>query len=291
MQTRLRATALTILTLGSLTIAGLAGCARGNDAATTASEWAFDTTGFRTVLLRGNGGFPDFDGNSQEGIANALRKRYPAVEVDFHVTKDSVLVTSHDAELGGDCGTVVDRTWRELKGCSMPNGLHLATLEDVLASNFHETFLDLKNGYTVQELNDLAVDVAIAAVQAAGAERRTVLMLYRITPQIAAKLTAAGLRGGAKGFPTSDTEVRALIDVAAANGLEMMCSEARYLTPELVQYATSRGVWLLAWDLRGSGGVEHARALAAAGLGGMIARDVQLINAQVRPSSSLGGTR
>ncbi len=265
---------------------GLAGCTERAPRAGS-GDWAFDTTGFRTVMIRSNGAQPAVDGDSREGIAAARAQRLPYVEVDLLLTKDSVLVTAHDLNLGGTCGDVRERTWAELASCTLDGGRHVASLDELLEAGFVETFLDLKTGLDQPELNAVAVARAVAAVQRADASGRAVLMIYGVTPELAATVRGAGVRAGAKGYPDSDSTVRALIDLAAAHGLEMLCSEARFITPEHVRYATSRGVWLLPWDLRGPAGVAHAKALAAAGIGGMITRDVALIDAHVRPAASL----
>jgi hypothetical protein len=248
------------------------------------SGWRFDPAGFRTVMIRANGDRPYVPGNSLEGIQASRSQGIPFVEMDLLLTKDSMLVAAHDSSFDATCGLVIEQTLEDLRACAAHRGKTVATVDDLLSAGFHETFLDLKVGYLYPELNEVAVGRAIRAIEAANAQERTVVMLYAVTPEIATMFRDAGIRGGTKGYPETPDEILALVDLAAMHGLEMMCSEAQYLRPDLVAEAAARNVWLLPWDLRGAAGVDHARELATAGIGGLIVRDIGLTDREIRPS-------
>lgn len=86
----------------------------------------------------GDGVLPE---NSAEGIARNIALGYDGVEIDIHVTSDSVFVLLHDDScrrmLGID-GTVDQHTWAELKDMplrnhTVPTNLRPARLDTVLA--------------------------------------------------------------------------------------------------------------------------------------------------------------
>ncbi len=68
-------------------------------------------------------------------LQKAIDSGYYMVEIDVRLTKDSVLITQHDAHFRKYFDTdllVTDMTWKEIQSLRHPSGYHVLLLEEVL---------------------------------------------------------------------------------------------------------------------------------------------------------------
>lgn len=247
-------------------------------------NWQRFPDAFRIVMMRGVAPEPFVQGNSLESFEAALEQDVTFVEADFRMSKDDHLVATHHANMGGDCGNVGDKTLEELRECRLSGGRRVATLADLLSMDFEQIYIDLKeNGGESDARLLAAIREAIERIEAAERTDSAVLMLYRVTDDVAQSIEEHKIRAGTKGYPSSDEEVRELIDLAARHGMETMCINASSLSAELVHYSASRGVWQLPWDHARESNIPHWQELAAAGIGGMIVDTRRIISENVEP--------
>jgi glycerophosphoryl diester phosphodiesterase len=223
---------------------------------------------FLVVSIRGTplDGTPQ--GNSLEGLEQALADGIRFVEVDLRRTGDFGIVSSHESLVPG-CGELTTMTLDEAKACVLSNGTHLATLDDLLAFDFDGIFLDLKSTETTNAANAESVMLSvIRSVEEADRLETAVAMSYSLAPNVLAVMNDAGLRFGYKGYPAA-ADAAAFAETALAAGAEMICVEDSVLDPDLVASFLGRGLWILGWSLAPER-VDHWRALRDAGMGGLI---------------------
>ena len=236
---------------------------------------------FQATSMRGSATKPVFiDGNSIEALEAAHKQGIRFVEVDFWLTSDSVFLSSHDRG-SKRCGLVADLTAKRAKACALEGNRHMATLEELLALPFDGIFLDLKD--TKSKDDDRVATVvqgAANAVRKAGREKDVVLMVYRAPAAAVGLVRERGLRAGMKGYPESPADTDALGDQAARHGFEMVCVNAKHVTPEVIRRAARRGVWHLPWSIESSK-VGDWQELVAAGAGGFISHHYDLMVAEV----------
>jgi hypothetical protein len=132
------------------------------------------------------------------------------------------------------------------------------------------------------ELGPRAVELAAEAIVRAGRRDDTVVMVYQPTDEVVALLKKYKLRGGIKGYPENLRETNELVDRAATAGLEMICVNAKYVSPEIIERSASVGVWHLPWSLD-SDRIDHWQSLAKAGVGGMIVQHYRAARDRVAP--------
>ncbi len=243
---------------------------------------------FQVVSLRGSAVNPFLSGNSLESLQLAAQEGVQFVEVDFQLTADDVLVSSHEKDIE-KCGTVMTLPTEVVRKCVLPGGRHVATLEELLKLPFEAIYLDLKDGrYRDVARAQRAATVAAEAVATAGRQKDVVLMMYHFPEQTLALLRRLGLRGGGKGYPKSPEETEQLVEKAARAGLEMVCVNAEFVSPALVSRSAELGVWHLPWSTDAES-IEHWKALASAGAGGLVVLGYELTKEQVAPRwSALG---
>jgi glycerophosphoryl diester phosphodiesterase len=73
--------------------------------------------------------------NSREALENAIKRSYWMVEVDLRLTKDSVLITHHDANFKKYFGldsTVSSMTWAQIRRLKSNQGYQVMSFEDLL---------------------------------------------------------------------------------------------------------------------------------------------------------------
>lgn len=255
----------------ALALAGLVGC---GDTRGAPADARTDAVSFRSVQIRAAGLAPLIDGNTAEGLVEAARRGVRFIELDVSLSRDLRLVTAHDLVADGGCGPVSESTIEHQTTCVLASGRRRTTLEQALGAGFDEVFIDLKTGLDEPHRHLDAVRAAIAAIEAAGAKQRAVVMLYEPDSSLVRTLRQAGIRAGAKGYPANAQETRRLVDAAATLGLELVCSEARHLDVETVRHAAERGVWLLPWHVGAVSQSSHIRDLVTAGIGGLISDDL-----------------
>src|SRR5262245_7151388 len=244
--------------------------------------------GFRPGVIAGTAPGRRLTYNTLEGFRLSARAGVRTAEGDFRLTRDGVLVATHDDRMRGNCGRVSRHTLAELRRCRM-NGYRVAALDDVLALPFEEIYLDLKdtrrhgNPTWSPATAQAAVVAAIAAIDARGRAADVVLMIYDASPDATAAIRAAGMRGGFKGYPRTAAAADAMTDTAAAAGLELVCINVAQLTPEVLARARSLGVWHLGWD-GGPPGVQRWRSRAAAGMRGLITYYYRTVVEKVAPA-------
>nr|MBI1229263.1 hypothetical protein [Cytophagales bacterium] len=91
---------------------------------------------YTLIAHRGGVISDDAPENSLAALQEAIDRGYYMVEVDMRLTKDSVLITQHDAHFRKYFGTdlqVADMTWDEIKQLQHPSGYRVLMLEEVLA--------------------------------------------------------------------------------------------------------------------------------------------------------------
>lgn len=216
-------------------------------------------TGFRAAQIR--------TGNSIEGYLNP-QSCY--AESDFMLTKDDQVVSTHNDDLTGTCGSVAASTYDELKSCHMANGWRIGRLSDFLALPLSEWFIDLKSSDDLDDADVVrAVTATIDEIKRFGRQDGAVIMMYR-APQAAVDLVKQnGIRAGMKGYPSSSQQAKAMVDEAHQHGFELVCMNIAYMNKDFLDYSKSLGVWQLAWE---GGEVPHEqwKVLADEGLGGLI---------------------
>ena len=237
---------------------------------------------FQVVSLRGTAVHPFLSGNSYESLQLAAKQGVRFVEVDFQLTADDVLVSSHEKDIEG-CGTVMTLPSEFVRKCALPGGRHVATLEQLLRLPFEAIYLDLKDGrYRDVARAQRAAAVAAEAIVAADRQRDVVMMMYHFPEQTLALIRKRGLRGGGKGYPKSPEDAQHLVARAARAGLEMVCVNAKHVSPALVRRSARLGIWHLPWSTDADS-IEHWRRLAAAGAGGIVVLGYDLAREQVAP--------
>ncbi len=227
--------------------------------------------GFRVTQIRAGG-------NSLEAY-----RRVPTcfAESDFQQTPYGAIISAHDDQLTGNCGTVGQSTPLILRECRMANGDHIAALSDFLALPLTEWFLDLK---TTQSENDQevvrAVRAAVDEIKAAGRQQGAVLMIYRAPGEVVELVRASRIRAAMKGYPKTIEGARQLVLEANRNGFEMVCVNIAMISESLVEEARGLGVWLLAWET-GEKSPAYWQKLAKAGLGGLITPRIALATEKI----------
>jgi glycerophosphoryl diester phosphodiesterase len=240
---------------------------------------------FQVVSLRGSAVNPFLSGNSVESLQLAAREGVRFVEVDFQLTADDVLISSHEKDIE-KCGTVMTLPSEVVRKCVLPGGRHVATLEQLLALPFEAIYLDLKDGrYRDVARAQRAATAAAKAVASAGRQKDVVLMMYHFPEKTLSLLRKLGLRGGGKGYPKSEEDAEQLVEKTARAGLEMVCMNAEFVSPALVRRSAELGVWHLPWSTDADS-IEHWKALASAGAAGMVVLGYELAEKQVAPQWS-----
>ena len=240
---------------------------------------------FQVVSLRGSAVNPFLSGNSHESLQLASQEGVRFVEVDFQLTADDVLVSSHEKDIDG-CGTVMTLPSEVVRKCVLPGGRHVATLEELLKLPFEAIYLDLKDGrYRDVDRAHRAATIAGEAVAAAGRQKQVVLMMYHFPERTLRLIRRLGLRGGGKGYPKSEEEAEQLVKRTARAGLEMVCMNAEFVSPALVRESAKAGIWHLPWSTDADS-IEHWKQLAAAGAGGIVVLGYRLAKEQVAPEWS-----
>jgi len=227
---------------------------------------------FRVTQIRAGG-------NSLEAY-----RRVPTcfAESDFKQTPYGAIISAHDNNLSGNCGTISQSTPRILKECRMANGDHVAALSDFLRVPLTEWFIDLK---TTQSGNDQEVvrviQAAIDEIRAAGRKQGAVLMVYRAPQEAVALVRTSHVRAAMKGYPKTVEGSRQLVLEAQKNGFEMVCVNIGVIDKSLVEFAKGLGVLLLAWEteIKPPASLQE---LAEAGLGGLITGNIGVVSEKVR---------
>lgn len=91
---------------------------------------------YTLIAHRGGVVGPDAPENSLAALEKAIERGYQRVEIDMRISKDSVLITHHDAHLRKYFNIdrqVSDLTWEELQHLTHPSGYRILKLEEVLA--------------------------------------------------------------------------------------------------------------------------------------------------------------
>ena len=125
--------------------------------------WSFAGYSQHYQLIAHRGGVVDSlrPENSQEALQEAIRRGYDMIETDVRMTKDSFLVTHHDASLKRTFG--IDKplsafTWKELRALKGANGYRILSFEQVLqqAKGHLQIMIDLKiSGYHPEVFHQL----------------------------------------------------------------------------------------------------------------------------------------
>nr|WP_301005348.1 glycerophosphodiester phosphodiesterase family protein [Lunatimonas sp.] len=88
------------------------------------------------IAHRGGVVGPDAPENSLAALETAIERGYQMVEIDLRLTKDSVLITQHDAHFRRYFNVdrlVSEMTWEEIRQLEHPSGYRVLRLEEALA--------------------------------------------------------------------------------------------------------------------------------------------------------------
>ena len=237
---------------------------------------------FQVTSMRGTSHTPYLEGNTLDSIQAAARQGIDYIEVDLVLTRDESLVTAHQAYVKG-CGTINRMQLNEVRGCKLPGGLRVATLEAVLALPFKGVFLDFKDTREADPIRaQRSVERAALAVVERQRQQGTVLMLYDTPAASVRPVTQHQLRAGIKGYPKSVEEAREMANRAAELGFEMLSVNTDYVTTELLADSARQGVWHLPWSTDPKS-APHWRALAEGGAGGLIVLQYDLARKDIAP--------
>ena len=236
-------------------------------------------TEFQVTTMQGVSVNPVLKGNTINALRLAHQQGVRYVEVDLFTSEDGVLVTTHEPGIRG-CGDVRKMAAAAALQCRLPGQLRVASLAQVLEIPFAGIYLDLKETKQL-EAAEPTVRRAAQAVVEAKRQADVVLMVYQAPDSVVQTIRAHGLRAGMKGYPEHARDTMKLARQAAAAGFEMVCVKAKYVTPELVAESAKLGVWHLPWSVTRR--PAHWRALAEAGVGGMIVQQYQWVRDHVAP--------
>jgi len=224
---------------------------------------------FRNVSLKCRTYAPVIRGNCIEAFEDAPKKGVKYAEADFRLCADGILVTGHDDELGGNCGTASTSTLEELRNCRLDDGRHIATLEQFLALDLREFYLDMKQTMPKEDEFSLqALTNAVEVIEASGKKPRVIVLVYDSRPAWLELLREHGIRMGLQRYPQSPEEALDLVREAAGHGFEMVSVHTDFITLELIQASNDLGVWHLAW-YTGQPAPELWADMVAVGVGGL----------------------
>lgn len=192
-------------------------------------------------------------------------------ESDFMFTKDGHLVATHDAAMGGTCGSVGEQTLARLRLCRLANNARVSSLADFLGTPLTEWYIDLKaNQLATSDAEILhTVEAAVNVIKASGHVNGAVLMLYKVTPEAADLIRQNGVRAGRKGYPSTRAAAESLVQNAADNGFEMACIRITNIDKAMLDFSNSLGIWHLAWELGETTPTQWGQ-LTDAGLTGLL---------------------
>ncbi len=237
-----------------------------------AVELGFEKTKFKSVLIRGSAPTPRVAGNSLEGIRASQTQGYRHIEVDFHISKDDVLVTAHDDPTRG-CGKVSQKNAAELQSCALSNKTHMTSLSKVLSLDFDTVMLDLKTAKNATF--ERTVDAAILAIKKAKADDRVIVFVYGTQDRIIEKLRKASIPFGYKGYPKTKTR-QLFYDAAAKMKAQYICVKASGVAVDDVAPLLAAGISIVGWEDSKQARVEHVRALKKVGMSGLISSEPSL---------------
>ncbi len=166
----------------------------------------FDLPTPRVIAHRGASG--EYPENTLIAFRAAAEAGAPYFELDVHMTRDSVIVVSHDAELSRTCGldaAIRDLTLAELKRADAGWGFTTSTAASAAAA------LTARDGAFPFRGRGIEVP-ALAEVFAAFPERRYIIEVKQSTPSLAAALLDVIERAGMRRRVLVASEEQAPID-------------------------------------------------------------------------------
>jgi len=179
--------------------------------------------------------------NTRPAFALAIEQRADMIETDLHVTKDGVIVLSHDAELAhlSAGGEVADRTWAELRALDAGGGEPVPRLDETLDAFGARIPWNLEFKKPTHGYYERVEAEALAAVEARGLLDQTLFSSFY--DPILGRLRA--LSPGARiALLLSRCHPEGAVQRARALGAEAINPEAAITTPELVVEAHAAGL-------------------------------------------------
>ncbi|MDI6101350.1 glycerophosphodiester phosphodiesterase [Actinoplanes sp. NEAU-A12] len=207
----------------------------------------------RPLAFAHRGGAAEGDENTAAAFERAVAMGYRFVETDVHATADGVAVVIHDENLdrvAGHRARVADLTWADLSAVRVGGAAAVPRLDEVL-----DAWPEIR--FNVDVKSDAVVEPAVAAVRAAGAEKRVLLAsfsdarLARVRalagPRIA---TSLGMRSSARlrVLSTMGVRVRLPESVAAAQ-IPVRHGPVTVLTPRFLAYLHRLGIQVHVWTV------------------------------------------
>jgi glycerophosphoryl diester phosphodiesterase len=239
--------------------------------------------------------------NTIPAFEYAIEAGADALELDVWVTKDGVVVVSHDAELhapictgpGGkasirtltlsevqqwDCGATVNPSFPKQVAVA---GTRLPTLDEVLRLADRGAFTFLVEIKISAERPELApspeefAKLVADVVRRRGLEKRVVVQSFDFRPlaalqRIAPEIPTAALYGGA---------ARPFAEIARESGSRMVAPYYELVTKEAVSAAHQAGLRVVPWTVNTP---EEWERLVAAGVDGIITDDPAALGAFLR---------
>ena len=211
--------------------------------------------------------------NTLEAFAYAIDAGADAVELDLAVTRDDVLVVSHDPIAEG-------QVIRETLRASLP--AWIPTLEDVchLAAPAHIALnIELKSDPGAPQYTPAPEEFAAMVLRVIDRHRfafRCMLQSFDFRVVRAAGDLAPAVRRGAL-FETGGSDFVAVAE--AAGGVHYVAPQYGLVTPEKVKAAHAAGLEVIVWTVNAPG---DWAGMAAAGVDGIIADDPAALVAWLR---------
>ena len=171
------------------------------------------------ILAHRGGHRPGVVENTVAAVTAAFAEGADGVEVDLRLSRDGVLVVSHDADLVRLCGSSLDiatSSWESLERTALRSGVRLARVEWVLAAAAgRRIVLELKAGTSdsaavlVERLSDLSAAGLSTDVTVSSFDRE---LVRRFRARAESRLGVRTALLGAPGSPASSTLRAAVVD-------------------------------------------------------------------------------
>ncbi len=231
-------------------------------------EYNIKNLNHNTIMILGHGGMGDlykYPNNTVEAIEPVIGIGADGTEVDVQITKDSVLILFHDETLDGRTrcdgyGSPYDYNWSEIKDCyynTLVDNIPVYTVDEVF--NMLPNLNDLYFSFDCKLVPELAHDEAyrrrfLGAIQRT-CEKYNMSGNVFIEGDLTFLLTAKSMGLENKGFVVGSSTDEAVENHIFGIGVTPD-------TPaEEIEYAHSKGLYVMMWGLKSDVGNKKAIAL------------------------------
>jgi glycerophosphoryl diester phosphodiesterase len=221
--------------------------------------------------------------NTLPAYALAVEQRADMIEIDLHLTRDGVVVVTHDERLEGlgGAGAIADASLAEVRALDAGAGQRVPTLDEVLDTFGTVVAFDLEIKRGVAGAYPGLEKLALEAVRARGLLRRTLFssFLDPVLERLRALEPAARLA-----FLVSPRDPERPLERALAVGAEALNPWIGMLTPELVAEAHAAGLAVYPFTVDREREMRRALAL---GVDGMFTNQPDRLRALVGPAGEI----